>query len=550
MNNLDTERIAAQLQHFTHEETIALVCDFLAELDQEQQARFLGMVKQGPRPLAAEAMGLGNPKDLLEDIRQLHDAIAHDHYVEYGAGYDPDYGDYRGFGNDSWIDEMDDLFEAATRFFRAGQWKAAIKAYLALFDIFELNQDGYHFTRPNPATALHTDLDEMKRNLFVAIGRGYPDPASKAIETSDKVRRYGSDRYALLDAWQGRAELTTALESALIALARRAINQSLEDFLPHASELLREYYRRYRALPDYESLCRKVGRRQGWPYRDLVKRYGEQQDWGKVLIWADDGLTKLPAKSCYRPMLREARGQALLRLNRLKEAFEELHSLFQDQMTLSVYLLLREAAQAIGQWEKLYPQLVLDMHEHVGMVDWEAEYSDEDVKVAELIGFAHLLEGDWRTAVEWALGAGVPTGWHDGDLLTTVATGLLRMGLARSKRRIGKQMDEALTQALSNAPEIIQKHGDLLESAAHGLSARSLLDSAVKLYECMIEQAIGGKDRAHYAQAGVHCRMIRAIRHWQGREADFDRYYRDLLATHSRRPALKDELRQAIERGR
>ena len=54
MNNLDTERIAAQLQHFTHEETIALVCVFLAELSQEQQARFLSMVKQGP-PLSCLA---------------------------------------------------------------------------------------------------------------------------------------------------------------------------------------------------------------------------------------------------------------------------------------------------------------------------------------------------------------------------------------------------------------------------------------------------------------------------------------------------------------
>jgi len=77
-------------------------------------------------PLPAEAMRLDDPKDLSEDIRLLRDAIAHDHYVEYGAGYDPEYGDYRGFGDDGWIDEMDDLFEAAASFFRSGKWKAAI----------------------------------------------------------------------------------------------------------------------------------------------------------------------------------------------------------------------------------------------------------------------------------------------------------------------------------------------------------------------------------------------------------------------------------------
>jgi hypothetical protein len=66
-----------------------------------------------------------------------------------------EYGDYRGFGDDGWIDEMDDLFAATSSFFRAGKWRAVVKAYLALFAIFELNQDGFHFTRPNPAAALH-----------------------------------------------------------------------------------------------------------------------------------------------------------------------------------------------------------------------------------------------------------------------------------------------------------------------------------------------------------------------------------------------------------
>jgi hypothetical protein len=103
---------------------------------------------------------------------------------------------------------------------------------------------------------------------------------------------------------------------------------------------------------------------------------------------------------------------------------------------------------------------------------------------------------------------------------------------------------------LNNAPDIIRKYGDLLESAAHRSPARSLLNSAVKLYERMVEQEVGGKDRDHYARTGAHCRVIRAIRRWQGREAAFDRYYQGLLVTHSRRPALKDELRRAIEKSR
>jgi len=156
------EKIAAQLRHFTHEEIVALVRDFLAGLDEKQQIRFLNLVAQGPRPLVTEALGLGEAEDLLDEVQALHDAIADDEYVEYSAGYDPEYGEYRGFGDDSWINEMDNLFAAATSFFRAGQFKAAADAYVALFDIFHLSEDGYHFTRPDPVEALHTDVDAMK----------------------------------------------------------------------------------------------------------------------------------------------------------------------------------------------------------------------------------------------------------------------------------------------------------------------------------------------------------------------------------------------------
>ena len=172
----------------------------------------------------------------------------------------------------------------------------------------------------------------MKENLFIAIGRGYPRAASKAIEVSGDVRYYGSNRYALLDAWEGREELMAALEAALIVRACQPARQGPYGYsLSHASELLREFYRRYRALPDYEALCRQVGPQQGWPYEDLVTRYQEQEDWEWVLAWAEDGLEKLPTESRCCLLLQEARGQALIHLDRSADALDELQALFQKQ---------------------------------------------------------------------------------------------------------------------------------------------------------------------------------------------------------------------------
>lgn len=95
--------------------------------DEYQQQRFLNLVAQEPRALVAETMGLDDPEDLLASIEELHEALANDEYVTAGVGFDPEYRAHRGFGDDSWIDELDELFAAAISLCRAGQFTAAAR---------------------------------------------------------------------------------------------------------------------------------------------------------------------------------------------------------------------------------------------------------------------------------------------------------------------------------------------------------------------------------------------------------------------------------------
>ena len=542
MSRLDD--IAAQLRHYTLEEAIALVGDFLAELDEKQQARFLELVTRGPRPLVAEAIGLEDGEDLLASIEALHDDIANDVYVQGGVGYDPEYHSHRGYGDDSWIDEMDDLFAAADSLFRAGQFPVAVEAYLALFDIFRLGEDGFHFTRPDPGEALRTDIDAIKEHLFIAISRSDPDAATTAIDVSEKTRYDGSRRYALLDAWAGRSDLMAALEAALIERAQQSSSQGQHPLLlSHPSDLLREFYRRYHTTTDFASLCRQIGPQQGWPYEDLVEREREQRNWSEVLAWTEEGLAKLPAESRYRMSLQEARGQALIRLDRPAEAVDTLLALFGQRRTGSVYLALRDAARDIGRWDALFPQLSSQLREEVIAETQQTSYSTGALLTAGLLGYAYLREGDWQAAVTWAADPRVPAGWGDDDPLRTVATGLIRMGLAALRQ----PPDEVLAQELAGAPAIVCEHGDLLEAMALPLPADDLLDGAVRLYERLVERFADGRNRATYELAGAACRVIRSLRRLQGRASEFERYYQELFVTYRRYPALKDELRKAIE---
>jgi tetratricopeptide (TPR) repeat protein len=552
-------KINVRLQHYNRDELMALIWDFVSEREEDELADFLDLMRQKSRPAVVETLELEDADDLLSSIQELHEAIANDEYVEYGSGYDPDYGEYRGFGDDSWIDEMDSLFAAATSLYRAGNYRTAAAAYIALFDIFGLSEDGYHFTRPDPPAALQTDLNVMKQQLFTALGMLNPDPAAvleergeeedaeTLIELSGRLSFYGDHRYALLDAWERHPEWIRSLEAHLLQLCRHPAHQERSGYygLSHHAELLREAYRRSHSLAEREMLCREVGPQQGWPYEDLISAYQDHGQWVQALAWADDGLAKLPPQSVYRLMLEEARGSALLRLDRPAEALAALQSLFERKRDVSVYLTLRTAAQATGDWAQLYPQLTAEVERQVltEIANPTSGFMSGSLIAAALLGYAYLLEGQIERAVAWAVRPDIPVGWNDDDLTSTVALGLLHMGLAAARAT----PDDVLREALSGAPKLVREQGDLLDATAVTVPPNPFFDGAVRTYERLLERAVNGRKRESYAVAGSYARVIGAIRKLQGRGSEFDAYYRSLFESYARLPAFKDELRNAIE---
>jgi tetratricopeptide (TPR) repeat protein len=546
------QTINARLQHYNHDELMALIWDFLSDRDEDDLAEFLDLMRQKSRPAVPELLELHDADDLLGSIEDLHDAIANDEYVEYGSGYDP------GFGDDSLFAATTSLFAATTSLFRAGNYQTAAAAYIALFAIFGLAEDGFHFTRPDPPAALQTDLTVMKQHLFTALGMLNPDPAAAVLEDtgyeddrtllglSSNLSFYGGDRYALLDAWARHPAWMHGLEAHLLHLCRQPARQDEPVYgLSHAAELLREAYRRSHSLAERETLCREVGPQQGWPYEDLISAYQEQEQWANALAWADDGLTKLPPQSVYRPTLEAARGTALLRLHRPVEALAALQSLFTRKRDVSIYLTLRAAAQATGAWPQLYPQLTGEVEQQVlaEVANRTSGFTMGSLMIAALLGYAHLLEGQIERAVAWAVRPDIPVGWMDGDVSSTAASGLLRMGLAAARAK----PDDVLREALSGAPTIIREQGEQLEASAQALSPDRLLDGAVRVYERLLERAVDGRKRESYAVAGSYAKVIRAIRTLQGRAGAFDAYYQRLFESYPRLPAFKDELRMAIE---
>ncbi|MBC8077750.1 MAG: hypothetical protein H7Y32_16865, partial [Chloroflexales bacterium] len=355
--------------------------------------------------------------------------------------------------------------------------------------------------------------------------RGEEEDAETLIELSGRLSFYGGQRYALLDAWERHPEWMRSLEAHLLQLCRHPAHQEPSGYygLSHHAELLREAYRRSHSLAEREALCREVGPQQGWPYEDLISAYQDQGQWVQALAWADDGLAKLPPQSVYRLMLEEARGSALLRLDRPAEALATLQSLFERKRDVSVYLTLRTAAQATGDWAQLYPQLTAAVERQVltEIANRTSGFTSGSLMATALLGYAYLLEGQIERAVAWAVRPDIPVGWNDDDLTSTVALGLLHMGLAAARAT----PNDVLREALSGAPRLVREQGGLLDATAVTMPPNPFFDGAVRTYERLLTRAVDGRKRESYAVAGSYARVIGAIRKLQGRGSEFDAYY-------------------------
>jgi hypothetical protein len=123
------------------------------------------------RPVASD------PADpLLRDIERFVDKARSGDFVE-GWGWDDDIHDERAFGDESWAQDLEDLFVDAGEAFVGGDLALAREAYGRLLHAFLLEEDMTAYPGPLPASDMvETDLGEAKARYLRALYETTPPP--------------------------------------------------------------------------------------------------------------------------------------------------------------------------------------------------------------------------------------------------------------------------------------------------------------------------------------------------------------------------------------
>ena len=213
------DALEARLGELTPEQVNALLLAHAEQLTPREREPFLAIFVEAEfdRRSGDALAGGREPDPLLAEIDAFVERLRAGSYVD-GWGWDPEIYEERAFGDESWAEEMDDLFAAANAAFLDGDLQLAREGLGRLLGAFDLEGEAQAFCGPDsPQRMVSVDVGEARSRYLRAV-----------YETTAASERPA----ALLDAIEDLRFIGGDASLGAIDEARRARMPGLDAFLP------------------------------------------------------------------------------------------------------------------------------------------------------------------------------------------------------------------------------------------------------------------------------------------------------------------------------
>lgn len=495
-----------QLSRLPSDRLVEIVEEFLARLSEKQRLEFMNLLPSVKSQDLEIHLPYRSDEDFLAEIEDFIERVCGEEFVEYGVGYDPEEGAHRGYGDDSWIKEMDGLFETAELYFLAHRYKIVEEAYQSLFECLEIQsrEDGFYFTTSNPQAALKTDLIRARQNYFDALRRIYEggELAEKIIEGFAEYSYIGKESPEVQELFPEGGEVIDLLEASLLNRPSHDDDRTILSALDLTAEMLRQIYTHFRSLEDLDRFAETYGEKYPWAYEDLVQAYAKKKNWRKVLHWADRGLSgKGSRKKERNAILADYKARAAAQLGDSSSAISALWDAFNNDADVERYVALRKAAMAAGKWDAYYPRITQRLTHKFS----RKSYSLGQLWDNRLLVEARLVEGEYKQALKEASQHDF-SGWDEkGDGRKSVVDFFLRS----VTRAVDMTQYPEIARRLGRPAEFIKRLGDeLFQKPLSEADRQRQIDWVVQTAAPRIDQIVSGKMRDAYADAARDVKFI------------------------------------------
>lgn len=489
---------------------------------------------------------------LLSEIDDFVKRIEDGKY-SHGWGWDDEIHDEREWGDESWVDEMDELFARTDDVFLSGNMEFACQAYGKLLKAFHMGEETGHFPGQLASTEMvETDLDEEKTRYLRALyeTNDKKERAKVIFEEIEDLRYIGSSDF---DIKTVEDALTTKPEDW---------RQFLEDMKGILLEsVLAQNMRVLGYVKNLDMLCSIIFELEGLGgLSRLAKEHGNKLH--KVyLVWISklqeagkdreaveayqQSLNVIPPQTHIRAEISDL---AALSAKKIKDenVFFEMHKeAFFSSPDIGRLLSLRESAMSSGQL-KVMEDVVSFLEEHQGKHSFISNPK-------ELLVQAYILIENYEKMWD-VTSKGEPLGWSGSNSSQAVAVPFL---MVSSVRGIPLKSDSVIIKVWRGKEgyedeqskrfkAVVEK--DILGKDISGEERIKQIKWATSIVEKQVDAIVSNKYRGSYDKAALLLVACVEALNLLGRTAEAQTFFDKIKNHYSHYSTFQREIRQLLSR--
>lgn len=488
---------------------------------------------------------------LLSEIDDFVKRIEDGEYST-GWGWDDEIHDEREWGDESWAEDMDELFDRAGELFLSGDMKLASLAYGKLLKAFHMHEETGHFPgQLAPTEMVETDLDEAKTRYLRALyeTNDKKERAKVIFEEIEDLRYVGSSDF---DIKTVEDALTTKPEDW---------RQFLEDMKGILLEsVLAQNMRVLGYVKNLDMLCSIIFELEGLGgLSRLAKEHGNKLH--KVyLVWISklqeagkdreaveayqQSLNVIPPQTHIRAEISDL---AALSAKKIKDenVFFEMHKeAFFSSPDIGRLLSLRESAMSSGQL-KVMEDVVSFLEEHQGKHSFISNPK-------ELLVQAYILIENYEKMWD-VTSKGEPLGWSGSNSSQAVAVPFL---MVSSVRGIPLKSDSVIIKVWRGKEgyedeqskrfkAVVEK--DILGKDISGEERIKQIKWATSIVEKRVDAIVSNKYRGSYDKAALLLVGCVEALNLLDRSIEAQTFFEKIRLRYNRHSAFQQEIRRLLK---
>jgi len=412
----------ARLEKYTHAELKEIIRGHAMDLPARERGEYLDrfvLPEKSKRKVTSGKARMTDGEFLLQEIQVFGNRAA-DYEYTTGWGWDDEYGEERAWGDDSWVAEIESLFERINNFYEAGDYSLARKAYEKLLEIYlEGSQEG-HFSGHDQDEMMETDLEEAGlkylRSIYLSEKPSFrPEALLNGITNLSYLARNATIHGMIHVSMEDLPELDQFGEQWIDYLKKQKGDRITTD-------LLKEAVRLFQGVKGLETLAQEKGEQFPGAFVEWLEALKKEENYSEMIRASRIGLERLSERLEIRARIADYLYKAAKQLGKKALVEESLKEALYASPSVFRLLNLVDYAKDIEQKvEYLKGSLARceEIKKRTGKSDsLQANFNQSpdlyESDVPEILEvYCHLLKGDYAKASD-LISSSKPLGWSSG----------------------------------------------------------------------------------------------------------------------------------------